>query len=257
MNLTTRLTILLGAVFAISLGLILGLNIIKFNSTLKDLTQARAGVLLDGVAKGIQLAYDLGVSLESPINEKNIQTWYSQAKLYDPEIENVILFGRDGTIIYSAGPILNNKSIVGDWQKKHDLNSERVWAIRATHTLTMGIPVTSKIGTVSGGVIIVRTWGDLKDSVPLAFRDLSVFALLSLVIMISLSIPICLVLSRNLRSILSEMLHNLSNHSNTNANYSQKAAVLLTSEFLEKINEAEFELLILDKKLKRPKDGGL
>jgi len=257
MNLTTRLTILLGAVFAISLGLILGLNIIKFNSTLKDLTQARAGVLLDGVAKGIQLAYDLGVSLESPVNEENIQTWYSQATLYDPEVENVILFGRDGRIIYSARPLLTNKSIVSAWQKKHDLNSERMWAIRATHTLTMGIPITSKIGTVSGGIILVRTWGDLKDSVPLAFRDLSIFALLALVVMISLAIPICLVLSRHLRSILSEMLDNLSNHSNTNTNYSQKEAVLLTNDFLEKINEAESELLILDENLKRPKDGGL
>jgi hypothetical protein len=53
------------------------------------------------------------------------------------------------------------------------------------------------------------------------------------------------------------MLDNLSNHSNTNTNYSQKEAVLLTNDFLEKIKEAESELLILDENLKRPKDGGL
>ena len=255
MNMTARLILLFGTIFLISLGLMLGLNIMKFNTTLKDLTQSRSTVLLHEVANGVQLGFDLGLSLESPINIRNIQTWYSDAKVYDPKIDDIVLFGREGAIIKSANFTLKGRAIHPDWMERHNKNAEGVWTITDSNTLTIGIRVTSNIGIVSGGVVIVRSWEDLNQSVSTAFNELGLFALLAFGVMITFALPVCFFISRDLRNLLTNMLMQLSGKSGQRTKDFQAKSKSLMETFELKVREANNEISNLETKMKEKPHG--
>lgn len=200
MNIAVRIALLVTAGLTVSLGLILGLNILKFDVKLHELAEKRAGIVLLEVGRTLQAAVNLGLSIEALDSGRKLR---EHARTKDTAVLDLILFDADGRIVDSGDASALGTTIAPDLLERHRRSpAAEHWIVVDGARLLAGVPLDSSLGIRTGGALLVFSLGDTHDRIQAARAALALAAIAILAIMVALALPGCLLFSRHLHKFL-------------------------------------------------------
>lgn len=202
MNTGARIAALVVAVLTVSLGFILGLNVMKFDTTLHELAEDRAEIVLVEVGQTLQTAIDLGLSLEALDSGRTLR---EHAKAKDTAILDLMLFDAAGRVVDTGNAEMLKAPIPPAWLALHRRSGGESWSLMENGRLVMGIPLDTSLGVRAGGSVLVRSVEDEHHRVLDALAELAIAAVAILGVMIALALPACLLISRRLRRFLTAL----------------------------------------------------
>ncbi|MGE0254898.1 MAG: hypothetical protein AB7N54_02885 [Alphaproteobacteria bacterium] len=200
MNIAVRIALLVMAGLIVSLGLIFGLNALKFDRKLHELTEGRAQIVVGEIGRTLQAAVDLGLSIEALESGSKLR---EHAREKDTAVLDLILFDADGRIVDSGEAGARGTTIAPVLLERfrNSKPGER-WTVREDSRLLAGIPLDTTLGLRAGGAILVFSLADTRERSEAARATLALAALAALVVMVILALPGCQLFARHLHKFL-------------------------------------------------------
>jgi len=145
-----RVTIALWASLAVALCLVVALNLLKFDDTLRQIAEARTKIILSGPGHAAARAYDFGLSLSA---FPGLEDVVARAQRSDPALEDILLLDRDGIILRASEESLLGIRVPPSWRPAQ--SEEESWSLRTDGKLLVGRRLHSSFGVEIGGLLAV------------------------------------------------------------------------------------------------------
>ncbi|MGF1527586.1 MAG: PDC sensor domain-containing protein [Candidatus Competibacterales bacterium] len=156
MKLGQKLTLLLGLILVIAVGLTLYLNQSKFRRLYNDVEQSRFIALAVDINQTIERGFNLGLALSQLVN---VQEIVERRLAQEPQLIGIYVFDETGRMLFRAERATNVRASpdpleVSSWLER--LNADREpWIATAHRSNTAGIALVNNFGVLEGGVALV------------------------------------------------------------------------------------------------------
>ena len=162
MPLFLRVSVALCASLAVALSMVVTLNLLKYDETLRQLDHERAGILLSTLSHSIIIAHDLGL----PLAANSLAEERATARKKAQGIEDLILFDHQGVILDASDQGRIGKKLPDAW--RGEAPSALQWTARSDGRLLVGegsLQFREEIGGLLA-IISARSCRSLSGSAP-------------------------------------------------------------------------------------------
>jgi len=122
------------------------INYERFSTLLAETENARFGLVAKGVKAGIEANLNLGLQLASLSMAKEI---LERERTLVSDTKSVVVFGADGTVLYSSGDSEGLTSIPGVWLQTSQ------WIDESPRWRALGLSLANPYGVSVGGVAVM------------------------------------------------------------------------------------------------------
>ena len=152
MSVFLRVALALSASLAVALSMIVTLNLLKFDASLRQLAIEHSAIVLSSTSHAATAAYDLGLPLSafSALDEVRQRTGEEEQ-----DLEDILLYDHQGIVLAAGNRQLIGMELPSSWRPQRPENG--IWAVRADGKLLVGQTLHSSFGIKVGGLIVVRS----------------------------------------------------------------------------------------------------
>lgn len=199
MSITFKVALTLVSSLALALALVIGLNLLRFDSSQRDLDTDRAGILLADLAIGAVAAYDVGLPLRdfTPLAELR-----EQARRRSDDLLDILLFDHEGRILQSGDSALEGTTVPNSWTRARRLAAGGVWSLTEDDRLVVGLGLHSSFGADLGALAAVLSRDHQQQNLFAMMRHLGAVGLAVFLSAVAVALPASLLLSRRLRRLV-------------------------------------------------------
>ncbi|HLW29001.1 MAG TPA: hypothetical protein VKY54_14805 [Kiloniellales bacterium] len=196
MPLFLRVSVALCASLAVALSMVVTLNLLKYDETLRQLDHERAGILLSTLSHSIIIAHDLGL----PLAANSLAEERATARKKAQGIEDLILFDHQGVILDASDQGRIGKKLPDAW--RGEAPSALQWTARSDGRLLVGRRLHSSFGEEIGGLLAIISARSHAGAFQAALLRWPLKALGILLFSLLLSLPLIYLLARRLRKLV-------------------------------------------------------
>jgi len=199
MSITLKVALTLVSSLALALALVIGLNLLRFDSSQRDLDTERAAILLSDLGLGAVAAYDVGLPLHdfTPLAELR-----EQARQRSDDLLDILLFDHEGRILQSGDAALEGAIVAESWRRAQRLADGGVWSLTEGDHLVVGLGLHSSFGAEIGGLATVLSRHHQQQNLLAMLQHLGLVGLAIFLSAVVLALPASLLLSRRLRRLV-------------------------------------------------------
>lgn len=149
--LTVKIAVTLVSIILVALALTLTLNYLKFERTLRNVTESRLGFIAADLDTRIEAVLDLGLELSSMNNVEGI---IAIAMADEADLVGIDVFDGDGVILYSTQQDRVGTGIDDRWRAAYRRAGDERWEADDPANMITGTTLTSNFGAEVGGIAL-------------------------------------------------------------------------------------------------------
>jgi len=199
MSITLKVALTAISSLALAMALVVGLNLLRFDSTQRTLDTERAAILLLDLSYAVTAAHDIGLPLR---DFAPLAALRERARLKSDDFLDLLLFDHEGRVLQSGGAVPEGATVPDSWLRAQATASEGVWSLTESGHLVVGLGFRTSFGDDAGGLVAVLSRRQRQAELATMTGHLGLTALAIFALAAGLAVPVSLLLSRRLRRLI-------------------------------------------------------